>query len=135
MTLKLPIRCRDHDDNLIPLINIVFLLLVFFMLAGAFSHPELFEVTPPVSASPVPAEEGGMVVLLGADGRLAVGEREVDKAELRRLITGRLSSGSDLQVQLKTDGHLVAEKLIEVMDVFRDAGVERLHLLTTMVDD
>lgn len=125
---------RDEDENLIPLINIVFLLLIFFMLAGTFARPDRFEVAPPSSLSPAPAEEQQMMLLLSADGRLAVGEREVDKPELKRLIMDRLSAEPDLQVQLKADGRLMAEVLIEIMGIFRAAGVEKLMLLTVLDD-
>lgn len=134
MKLSVASRRRDDDENLIPLINIVFLLLIFFMLAGTFARPDRFEVAPPSSLSPMPAQEQQMVVLLSADGRLAIGEQEVDKPELRRLMMDRLSAEPDLQVQLKADGRLAAEVLIDMMEIFRAAGVEKLMLLTVLGD-
>ena len=134
MKINVAPRRRDDDENLIPLINIVFLLLIFFMLAGTFARPDRFEVAPPSSLNPTPAEERQMTVLLSADGRLAIGEREVDKPELQRLIMDRLSAEPDLQVQLKADQDLAAETLIEVMETLRAAGLERLMLLTVLDD-
>lgn len=125
-------RRRDDDENLIPLINIVFLLLIFFMLAGTFARPDRFEVAPPSSLSPTPAQEQQMTVLLSADGRLAIGDQEVDKPELQRLIMDRLSAEPDLQVQLKADQNLAAEKLIDIMESLRAAGLEKLMLLTVL---
>lgn len=125
-------RQRNNDDNLIPLINIVFLLLIFFMLAGTLSSPDGFEVTPPQSLSSVEAEEKKMVVLLSDEGRLAIGEREIDMLELEHMIKEHLSEEPDLQVQLKADGRLTAHALIDVMEIFRAAGLNKLSLLTTL---
>jgi len=132
MKLNIATRQRNEDDNLIPLINIVFLLLIFFMLAGTFTKPERFDVAPPRSLSPAMAEEQEMVVLLSADGRMAIGERDFNKVELKRLIIDRLSVESELKIQLKADGRMEAELVIEVMDIFRAAGVKKLMLLTEL---
>lgn len=134
MKINVAPRRRDDDENLIPLINIVFLLLIFFILAGTFVRPDRFEVAPPRSLSPTLAEDQQMTVLLSADGRLAIGGREVDKPELKRLIMDRLSAEPDLQVQLKADQNLAAEKLIDVIESLRAAGLEKLMLLTVLDD-
>lgn len=128
-----PLR-RDDDEHLIPLINIVFLLLIFFMLAGSFVRPDPFAVAPPQALSSASAQASQLVVLLAADGRLAIGEQEVDQQELRRLIGEQLSAQPDLQVQLKADSQLAAQLLIEIMDLLRATGVEKIMLLTALED-
>lgn len=125
-------RRRDADENLIPLINVVFLLLVFFMLAGSFASPDQFEVVPPLSRSRAPIEDGGLEILLSADGRMAVGERTLDSLMLRRLIADRLVAEPDLRVQVRADERLAADVMLEVMEVLRQAGVEKLRLLTVL---
>lgn len=132
MKLGVALRRRDTDENLIPLINIVFLLLVFFMLAGSFTPPEQFEVTPPLSSSRAPVEERALEILLSADGRMAVGARTLDRLALRRLLRNRLSAQPGLRVQVKADGRLAARVVLEVMEVLRQAGVEKLRLLTVL---
>ena len=128
-------RDRDNDTHLVPLINIVFLLLIFFMLTAKLTQPELFAVTPPASVSPTPAEQQELMVLIAADGRLAVGNREIDAAGLQQLIRARLAEEEEAKVKLKADAQLTAERLISVMEALRGAGVERLILLTTLSDD
>ncbi len=130
MKLKLAPPRRHDDENLIPLINIVFLLLVFFMLAGTFVQAGRFEVIAPRSLSTAAVEERQLRVLLAADGRLAVGEREMSAPQLRHLISTRLSEQPDLQVQLQADRQLRAARLIEILQIFRAAGVAKLMLLT-----
>ena len=58
MQFRRPTRKPDSEERVLPLINVVFLLLIFFMLAGRLSEAELFEVTPPESAGAVPVPPG-----------------------------------------------------------------------------
>lgn len=134
MKLPRPQRQRDHETHLIPLINIVFLLLIFFMLTAKLTQPEPFEVEPPVSASTQPVELQELIVLIGADGRLAVGEQTVDEEGLRASISAHLAEQQETRIKLKADARVEAERLLSVMEILRQAGVERLILLTALGD-
>jgi len=134
MKLNSPERKRDDEANLIPLINIVFLLLIFFMLAGSFTQPDYFDVAPPASLVPQVAEEQTLIVLMSANGRLAIGEDELEMPALKALVNERLVTEPDLLVQLKADGGLAAEGLLDVMDTLKAAGVAKLTLLAVTGD-
>ena len=121
---------RSDDDRILPLINVVFLLLIFFMLAGRLSAGDPFRVDPPASVSADPAEQRDLVVLVGADGRLALDGAVVDKAGLLTGVTQRLGDGGESLVRVTADAAAEALAVVEVMEVLRDAGVERLRLLT-----
>ncbi len=120
---------RDGEEGVIPLINIVFLLLIFFMLAGTLSATDLFEVAPPESASEEAVGEPEMVVLMAADGRLALDGQDVDEAGLRQQVAAKLAADPDMRVRLKADGATEAEQVITVMEMLRAAGVTELTLL------
>ncbi|KAB7627651.1 ExbD/TolR family protein [Alkalilimnicola sp. S0819] len=129
MRLAAPQR-REQEENLVPLINIVFLLLIFFMLAGTFTRPELFPVTPPESLSEAEAPEEALRLLLAADGRLALDGEELEDAQLRVRLGERLRVERPPIVQLKADGDIEAARLMAVMNLLRDSGVEDFRLLT-----
>ena len=129
-------RRREVGEPVIPLINIVFLLLIFFMLAGTFATPEPFAVDPPEARSGDAAEDDEGVVLLGADGALAFeGEELADLDALERAVERRLDGEPGLQLRLKADGDAASHRLLDVMDRLRDAGAERLLLLTAEAPD
>lgn len=122
---------REESENILPLVNVVFLLIIFFMLTGAFASPELFKVDPPDSASENPTRIEKAVILLNADGRLAYGDREVNDQELQDLIARRMvESGRQEPIKLKADAKVETDRLIEVMQRLKEAGVEQLTLLT-----
>ena len=121
---------RSDDDRILPLINVVFLLLIFFMLAGRLSAGDPFRVDPPASVSADPAEQRDLVVLVGADGRLALDGEVVEQSALSARLKQRLGDGGNGLVRVKADAAVEALQVVEVMEVLRDAGVERLKLLT-----
>ncbi len=74
-------RRREAPETLLPLINVVFLLLIFFMLLANVSVYIPFPVAPPDAATAA-AERAGLTIALSADGRLALNGQEVDDAGL-----------------------------------------------------
>lgn len=130
MELPRPAR-RQFGEPVIPLINIVFLLLIFFMLAGTFTTPEPFSVDPPEARSGASTEDDEGVILLGTGGALAFEGEELDGGEaLQRAVARRLEGEPELELRLKADGRVDSGRLLDTMDRLRDAGAERLLLLT-----
>ena len=123
-------RPKNDDERILPLINVVFLLLIFFMLAGRFSASDPFEIEPPQSASEGAATERDILVLVGADGQLALDGEVMDAAALGAAVAERLSADGAGRLWLKADGDADVNRVVEVMELLRDAGAERLRLLT-----
>jgi biopolymer transport protein ExbD len=125
---------QDDEERVLPLINVVFLLLIFFMLAGRLSASDPFAVTPAQSASEGLPEAPQMLVLVGADGTLALDGDILDAAALEAALVTRLAARGEgappPRIRLKADGRAPAVRIVAVMEMLRDAGVETLNLLT-----
>ena len=127
-------RRRRDEERVLPLINIIFLLLIFFMLAGRLSTSDPFRIDPPRSISEADATAREMQVLIGAGGRVAVDGEVMEPAAVRAAVAGRLSDDSSVTVLIKADGHAEAIRVVAVMELLREAGVEHLKLLTLAED-
>lgn len=125
-----PPRPRNDEERILPLINVVFLLLIFFMLAGRLAVSDPFEIAPPRSASEGPAASRDMLVLVDADGRLALDGRIMNDRSLEAAVAERMTDDGDARVRLKADARAQATQVVAVMELLREAGVERLALLT-----
>jgi biopolymer transport protein ExbD len=134
MRLHRPARKLDGEARILPLINVVFLLLIFFMLAGRLAASDPFQISPPASDSEGLAARHEFVVLVGADGRLALDNREIQAEALQDAVAERMAANRDAKVRLKADGEAAANDVVGVMELLRDAGVERLKLLTVPQD-
>jgi len=123
-------RPRATAENILPMINVVFLLLIFFMLAGALQTADLYEIDPLTSRSETAAGQMGAVVLIDRHGRLAIGGVEIGEDGLRDAISAQLTRRPNAVVRLKADGRVSTPRVVEMMELMRDTGVERLVLLT-----
>lgn len=124
-----PRRRDDDESNLIPLINVVFLLLIFFMLAGRLARPDPADLTPPESGS-AETVTAGWALLIDAAGQFTVDGEPLAAAGLEAWLQTRLSDPATGPLQVKADARLEATQLITVLERLRAAGVEELQLLT-----
>ncbi len=68
-------RVRTRPEAIVPMINVVFLLLIFFLMTAEIAPPAPFDVTPPQAGAEA-GIEAGTVLHLSADGRVAFGGAE-----------------------------------------------------------
>jgi biopolymer transport protein ExbD len=123
-------RARNEDERILPLINVVFLLLIFVMLTGTIAATDPFAIDPPTSASEGPAAAQDMLVQIGADGRLALDGQVMDEAALAAAVAERSAASEHRALRLKADGRSEAARVVALMERLQGAGVTRLTLLT-----
>lgn len=112
--------------DLTPLINIVFLLLVFFMLAGTLKPAESIESAKVDSKRPV--EEGLLVVIVNRAGEAMVGTDVLtDEALISRLSIHAQTGGG---IGIKPDARLDAQRLVQLTGLLRQAGFDSMTLIT-----
>lgn len=124
-------RPRNDDESILPLINIVFLLLIFFMVAGQLSAIDPFEIEPLESAVDGQPGADEFMVIVGSEGQLAVNQDETDLEGMTGLVREHLERHGDAaRVRVKADGRAEAVEVVGVLEQLREAGVERIDLLT-----
>ncbi|TGG79511.1 MAG: biopolymer transporter ExbD [Aphanocapsa feldmannii 277cV] len=128
---------KYDDQKILPLINVVFLLLIFFMVAGQHlttSGQRQFEL--PKSSSKIPMEPDDLTLSMGTDGVLAINGEIVDKAELSSVIAVHCSPSNcdTLSIRLEAEATASAVAVVEVMELLHKAGVSSLQLLTSKQD-
>ena len=132
MRLSRPSPRSFRDDTLIPLINIVFLLLIFFMLVGQIRPPELLTVEPPISRVGEATAAEPILLLMDDTGQLALdGEVLAREALAERLAVrlGDVGDGPPPALMLKADAAVTTHQLRELLAGLRRLGVERLLLV------
>lgn len=125
-----PPRPSSNDERILPLINVVFLLLIFFMITGKLTAIDPIEVTPPRSASEGTVGTHDLIIVVGPDGDLALDGDLINQAALEGAVKERLKIDPSSRTWLKADSGAEAVKVIVIMEILREAGVERLKLLT-----
>jgi len=119
---------QDEDDRILPLINVVFLLLIFFMIVGSVSQVDPFDIEPPASDARETVGDDAVVVHVDAGGRLSVDGHVLDLAQLASGLSARLGRGG--MVHIKADQGVEAIRVVAVLETLRGAGVQQVRLLT-----
>lgn len=120
----------NDDDRILPLINVVFLLLIFFMVVGSLAATDPFQIEPPRSLNGEVGDPRDVVLLIGADGRLALDGAVIEPAGLQVAVTAKLATAADREVHVKADGGADATAVVALLETLRRAGAERVRLMT-----
>ena len=127
MNFATPRRTRPRE-NVVPLINVVFLLLIFFVLAGTLRPPEPNQLQLPTTTSgnPTRMQHTLPVLALDAAGHVFRDGRSLSPSEIRSL---RAPDG----LELRADRGVPARVLLPLLEALEEAGVARLELVTQRV--
>ncbi|MFH7319580.1 ExbD/TolR family protein [Desulfurivibrio sp. D14AmB] len=115
--------------EMLPLIDIVFLVLVVFIYAmlSMAVHRGLPVVLPQAAATTVESDSRLTINLL-ADGTLLLNRRPITPTALRETLTARAAEQPQPTVLLFGDRDLDYQQLFRVLDLIRQAGIERISL-------
>lgn len=124
---------RRHSStvlNLTPLIDIVFLLLVFFMLTAHFIQEERIDIDlPEASSSAADEDEQFVDVVLLPDGRLLVDGLETTEEKLTDTLRGALHAPNKRYVRLRGDRAAQFGNAVTIIDAARNAGATQGYRL------
>ena len=121
---------KNKLPNLVPLINIVFLLLIFFMLSGTLAKTDLFEVIPPKSNTSSSAEAPELVILISDDSKIALDNQPIKIKDLETILAKILENTNIEEILIKADGNAKAGILSTVIKHIRNVGIKRAAIVT-----
>jgi len=130
MKLDRPAR-RQHPETIVALIDVVFFLLVFFMLIGRMDATSPFEVTPPFAESGTDMPAGGITVAIGALGELALDGQELDREQTLDLIYKRLVAEPDVLVRVNAHKSVALRHVLPLVAEIENAGARDVVLVVT----
>jgi biopolymer transport protein ExbD len=123
-------RASGAEFDISPLIDVVFILLIFFMVSTTFIKDQQLDLERPGAKSSVAASAEAPRVAIDRSGRIHVEGLPVQPWMLQSRMRDLLvQSGSDT-VLVVTDRRVAAEKLIEVVDQCRLAGADNVGVVT-----
>ena len=115
-------RDRSEDDggeasvDMSPLIDCVFILLIFFIVTTTFVEETGVDVEKPQATSARSLEKNSMLIALTADGEVRYGGREIGVGGVRREVKRSLAGGEDIPVIIQADKNSRTDLLIKIID-------------------
>lgn len=128
-------RRDDFEISVVPLIDVLLTLLMFFVLTTTFVRHSRMQVTlPKASAKPSSVRTHPLVVVIDRKGRFYVGSNQVLGAgvdALKRAIAGVAGTERDQPVTLRADALTPHQAVVTAMDALGQLGFTRLSIATT----
>ena len=127
---------REDAPNLTPLIDVVFLLLVFFLVATTFADQEVemdLEL-PKASEGESQGDDHLLVIDVAADGRTFVEGREVGTEALRQKLSAAAERDPEREVLIRGDGRVDLERIVAALDACRMASLRRVSIAAAPTD-
>jgi biopolymer transport protein ExbD len=124
-------RRSTQTPNLTPLIDIVFLLLVFFMLTSHFVQEQSLNIELPVADSgDAVGEDSQLEVVIAKDGRLLINDHFVEDETLVEVLRAALEGREDKQVRIRGDRTSPLGRSVTVLDAARRAGANGVDIVS-----
>jgi biopolymer transport protein ExbD/biopolymer transport protein TolR len=126
------------DINVTPMVDVMLVLLIIFMVITPMLSKGV-SVDMVTARNPIGMDEAdredALVVAVTRDGRAFLGRTQVENAQLGTQVGDVVSSRIDKTVYVKSDARARYERVVEVVNVLRSAGVDQVGLLTEKLED
>ena len=128
MKLRITKSKIDNSDNLLPLVNIIFLLLIFFMMAGVIQKTkELNDVNLATVTIEEYQESNQPVLFINKNGQLILDDTPVTLENLKNNLE---SVSGEKKLLIAADGDLMSQQLNEVLTELHDSKISKVTLIT-----
>jgi biopolymer transport protein ExbD len=121
---------QAEEINLSPLIDMVFILLIFFIVTTVFVEETGIDVTKPEAASAVDLEKQSILIALTPSGEVVYGGRDIGVNGVRGTVQRLVQEAADMPVILQADKAVTTERLVRVIDEAKLGGALVVNIAT-----
>lgn len=122
----------DDDINMTPMLDIVFIMLIFFIVTASFVKESGIDVQRPSAVTTESKDQASIVVAISASGEIRIDKRSVDVRSVRANIERLRAENPQGSVVIQADKNSTNGLLVQVMDAARQAGVENVSIAASM---
>ena len=130
-------RAREREEsevNLTPMLDVVFIMLIFFIVTASFVKEAGIDVSRPPAATAERKERGNILVAITENDQIWMDRRQVDPRALRANIERLHAENPQGSVVIQADKNSKNGLLVQVMDAARLAGVSNVSLAAEVVE-
>jgi len=119
---------EEASVDITPMMDVVFIMLIFFIVTATFVKQAGIEVNQPQAATAVVQEKANILIAIDANNKIWINRREVDFRALRPNIERLHAENPKGSVVIQADKDSTNETLVQVMDASRKAGVYEIAI-------
>jgi biopolymer transport protein ExbD len=119
---------EENEINLTPMLDVVFIMLIFFIVTASFVKESGIDVNRPGAATAERKERGNILVAISESGQIWIDRRQVDIRAVRANIERMHAENPQGTVIIQADENSKNGLVVKVMDAARQAGVAEVSL-------
>ena len=119
---------QESPIDLTPMLDVVFILLIFFIVTASFVKESGIEVNKPQAQTAVKRELANIFIAINQHDEIWIDKRQVDVRALRAIIERLHAENPQSSIVIQADKHSTNEKLVNVMDAARQAGIYNIAI-------
>ncbi|GAB6887563.1 biopolymer transporter ExbD [Desulfothermus okinawensis JCM 13304] len=119
---------KSLDIDMAPLIDMIFILLIFFLVTTSFQKETGVEINRPVAASATLKKKASILIGVTKDGRIFMDKREMDPRSIEANVERALAENPDSSIIIVADEKSETGLVIKVMDACKLAGAKNIAL-------
>jgi len=124
----------ESEVNLTPMLDVVFIMLIFFIVTASFVKEAGIDVSRPPAATAERKERGNILVAITDNDQIWIDRRQVDPRALRANIERLHAENPQGSVVIQADKQSKNGLLVQVMDAARLAGVNSVSLAAEVIE-
>ena len=125
---------EESSVDLTPMLDVVFIMLIFFIVTASFVKESGIDVSRPSAATAVKQERGNILVAITESNQIWIDRRQVDPRALRANIERLRAENPNGSVIIQADKKSENGLLVQVMDAARMAGVQNVAIAAEIKD-
>lgn len=119
---------KEVEIAIVNLVDVIFILLIFFIMTTTFSKETGVDITKPQAGSASQLEKENVMIGIGKDGSIHMNERQVDLPLLQNLLKREIAQDADKAVVIVADRDAGMGAVVDVMDECNVAGVKKVSV-------
>ncbi len=118
----------DTEINITPMLDIVFIMLIFFIVTTSFIKETGIDVNRPQAQTALPRERGNILIAVSGANQIWMQKKQVDLGQVRAMVASGLAENPESSVIIIADEEADTGIVIDIMDQVRLGGVSYIAL-------
>jgi biopolymer transport protein TolR len=123
------------EINIIPLVDVMLVLLIIFMITAPMMQHGMNIDIPKVTTRPLPTKDEPQILSITSDKHLVLNEKKLDAKDLKAAIQLLFTNKTNKELYLRADKNVPYGFVVTCMGVVREAGIEKINIVTKPAEE
>jgi biopolymer transport protein ExbD len=128
--LSLDIAEEEAGIDMTPMLDVVFIMLIFFIVSTTFVRDEGVEINRPNASSAQQQKSDGVVVAIDSNGQAWLDQQKLSISMLEQQLQSKIAKGALSSVLIKADRETPTGDLIKILDLIKATGISQVAVAT-----